>query len=108
VVYTDGASSNNGQNHARAGYGVYYGDNDSRNASVRLPGRQTNQRAEASAAVNALKQNRNTAGTLEIRTDLNIFVEGPTNRSKNWRQHASNGSEVQIGDLFQRMTDLAD
>ncbi|KAI7903076.1 Caulimovirus viroplasmin-domain-containing protein, partial [Cokeromyces recurvatus] len=31
VVYTDGASSNNGYGNARAGYGVYWGENDSRN-----------------------------------------------------------------------------
>ncbi|ORE21388.1 hypothetical protein BCV71DRAFT_168867, partial [Rhizopus microsporus] len=31
VVYTDGASAGNGQTGARAGYGVYWGDNDPRN-----------------------------------------------------------------------------
>ncbi|KAI8877759.1 hypothetical protein K501DRAFT_163588, partial [Backusella circina FSU 941] len=31
VVYTDGASSNNGKANARAGYGIYWGDGDARN-----------------------------------------------------------------------------
>ena len=32
-VYTDGACINNGKPNARAGIGVYFGENDSRNIS---------------------------------------------------------------------------
>lgn len=47
VVWTDGSSINNGKPHARAGVGVYFGPDDSRNLSEPLEGsRQTNQRAE--------------------------------------------------------------
>jgi len=30
-VYTDGACSNNGKSNAKAGYGVYFSENDRRN-----------------------------------------------------------------------------
>ncbi|ANB12857.1 Rnh1p [Sugiyamaella lignohabitans] len=56
VVYTDGSSRGNGQPGAAAGYGVFYGDNDSRNVSAKLSGgQQTNQRAELAAIGHALK-----------------------------------------------------
>ena len=41
-VYTDGSCHNNGRTNARAGYGVYFGENDSRNISKPLKGKQTN------------------------------------------------------------------
>ncbi|XP_051057168.1 ribonuclease H1 isoform X2 [Phodopus roborovskii] len=46
VVYTDGCCSSNGRRRARAGIGVYWGPGHPLNVGVRLPGRQTNQRAE--------------------------------------------------------------
>ena len=50
-VYTDGACSNNGQLNAKAGFGVYFGENDSRNISKRVIGKQTNNVAELSAII---------------------------------------------------------
>lgn len=111
VVYTDGASSNNGKNHARAGYGVYWGDNDPRNASVRLVGKQTNQRAEASAVIHALEQTQHIIDTLEIMTDSQYVINAATSWSKNWIKNnwkSSSGSEIQNKDLFQRMLKLID
>ncbi|KAJ2720474.1 hypothetical protein GGI07_004585 [Coemansia sp. Benny D115] len=56
VVYTDGASSRNGQKGARAGVGVYFGPDDARNIGEPLAGeRQTNQRAELTAIIRALE-----------------------------------------------------
>ncbi|XP_022088475.1 ribonuclease H1-like isoform X2 [Acanthaster planci] len=55
VVYTDGACESNGRRGARAGVGVYWGDNNPYNTSERLQGRQTNQRAEITAAIRALQ-----------------------------------------------------
>ncbi len=40
TIYTDGACVNNGKVVARAGYGVFFGNNDSRNISARVPGKQ--------------------------------------------------------------------
>ena len=50
-VFTDGACSNNGSSEARAGIGVYFGDNDPRNVSKRIEGKQTNNVAELCAII---------------------------------------------------------
>lgn len=52
-VYADGSCTHNGQEGARAGIGVFFGPDDPRNLSLRLPPavyRQTNQVAEIVAA----------------------------------------------------------
>jgi ribonuclease HI len=54
-VYTDGSCSNNGSQHAAAGIGVYFGERDPRNISQKVVGRQTNNTAELSAIIEALK-----------------------------------------------------
>ena len=54
IVYTDGACSNNGKEYARAGYGVYFGENDERNVSESYTGPQTNNVAELLAIIKAL------------------------------------------------------
>src|SRR5690606_27411388 len=47
IIYTDGACKKNGRIGSQGGIGVYFGDNDIRNISEKLPGPiQTNQRAE--------------------------------------------------------------
>ena len=41
-VYTDGSCINNGSNKAKAGIGIYFGEDDFRNVSERVIGKQTN------------------------------------------------------------------
>ena len=53
-VYTDGACTNNGKPDARAGFGIWFGDNDERNISESFTGPQTNNRAELLAIIKAL------------------------------------------------------
>jgi len=48
-VYTDGACSNNGQEGAKAGIGVWFGEDDPRNVSRTIEGTQTNNAAELQA-----------------------------------------------------------
>lgn len=78
VVYTDGACTRNGQRHAKAGVGVYFGPNDALNVSERLEGRlQTNQRAEQTGVLRAmqlaLSEGRVGAGEkFVIKTDSNV------------------------------------
>ena len=56
MIYADGSALGNGQDGAKAGYGIYFGYGDSRNVSARLPGnKQTNQRAELTAILRALQ-----------------------------------------------------
>ena len=53
-IYTDGACSNNGKSSAKAGFGVWFGENDERNVSQTYNGRQTNNVAELLAIITAL------------------------------------------------------
>lgn len=50
-VYTDGACSKNGTRVASAGIGIFFGDDDPRNVSAKLIGKQTNNLAELTAIV---------------------------------------------------------
>ncbi len=52
-VYTDGACTNNGKKNAKAGLGVYFKENDNRNLSQIVKGKQTNNVAELSAIIEA-------------------------------------------------------
>jgi ribonuclease HI len=52
-VYTDGACSKNGTGDASAGIGIFFGENDPRNVSAKLLGKQTNNLAELTAIVQA-------------------------------------------------------
>ena len=51
IVFTDGACSNNGKPTAKAGIGVYFKENDKRNVSKRIKGKQSNNTAELSAVI---------------------------------------------------------
>ena len=51
IVFTDGACTNNGYKNAKAGIGVYFNENDGRNVSRAITGKQTNNTAELSAII---------------------------------------------------------
>ncbi|GFT26969.1 ribonuclease H1 [Nephila pilipes] len=88
TVFTDGASSCNGQEEARAGIGVYWGPGNELNTSMRLPGRQTNNRAEIFAAVHALRQAK-TLGIKNLRlyTDSQFVIKGITSWIDKWKEN---------------------
>lgn len=70
TAWCDGACSNNGKANARAGFGVYFGEDDPRNLSERLDGDQTNQRAELMALYRAMGEVKDPGSTdLELVTD---------------------------------------
>jgi len=50
-VFTDGSCRNNGKKNAIAGIGVYFGENDIRNISRKIQGKQSNNTAELSAVI---------------------------------------------------------
>ena len=56
-MFTDGACSNNGRDDSKAGFGVYFGEDDPRNVSEKIPddAPQTNNYAELSAIVRAIE-----------------------------------------------------
>lgn len=55
IVHTDGACQRNGKKDAKAGSGIYFGEDDTRNRGFPVPGKQTNQRAEVWAVCKALE-----------------------------------------------------
>lgn len=56
ILFTDGACRNNGKKNAIAGLGIYVSENDPRNVSERIQGKQTNNRAELSAFIRVFSQ----------------------------------------------------
>lgn len=54
-VYTDGACTCNGREGAKSGIGVFFGEDDPRNVSLRIGGKQTNNTAELSAVLEAYR-----------------------------------------------------
>ncbi|XP_029451658.1 ribonuclease H1-like [Rhinatrema bivittatum] len=85
VVYTDGCCSSNGRSKARAGIGVYWGPGHPLNVDDRLPGRQTNQRAEIQAACRAIEQAKGqNINKLVLYTDSMFTINGITKWVENW------------------------
>ncbi|XP_061478834.1 ribonuclease H1 isoform X2 [Rhineura floridana] len=112
VVYTDGCCSSNGRNNARAGTGVYWGPNHPLNSSERLPGRQTNQRAEIHAACKAIEQARSqNIKKLVIYTDSKFTIKGMTSWVQNWKDNdwkTCKGTEVINKEDFERLAKLSE
>ena len=70
IVYTDGACSRNGTKNATAGYGIYFSENNPLNCSVRLTtGKLTNNVAELTAVIEAIKMVANKYKKIGIYTD---------------------------------------
>lgn len=106
-IYVDGACRNNGKGSTQAGYGVYVGDGDKRNAAVPLSkvdnvsqDKPTNQRAELHAldhglsiALDSMKQGKNES--FEIKTDSAYAKNCVESWSGKWRQ---NGWKNSLGE----------
>ncbi|NP_001272445.1 ribonuclease H1 [Falco peregrinus] len=111
VVYTDGCCSGNGRNRARAGIGVYWGPGHPLNTSERLPGRQTNQRAEIHAACKAIEQAKSqNIRKLIIYTDSKFTINGITSWVDNWKTNGwrtSSGGSVINKEDFERLDNLS-
>lgn len=111
VVYTDGCCCSNGRKRARAGIGVYWGPGHPLNVGIRLPGRQTNQRAEIHAACKAIEQAKAQDITkLVLCTDSMFTINGITTWVKGWKQNGwrtSTGKEVTNKEDFAELERLA-
>ena len=84
TVYTDGSCLNNGESTAKAGSGVWFGENDTRNAALKTPGPdQSNQTGELYAVLHALS-NAPKDRALVIRTDSNYVITGLTSQLSKW------------------------
>ena len=80
VIYVDGACRNNGQDNPQGGCGIYWGEYHPLNTREYLIGdKQTNNRAELSAAIIALTQAcQIQMQSVEICTDSKYVKEGIT------------------------------
>ncbi|XP_033860033.3 ribonuclease H1-like isoform X2 [Acipenser ruthenus] len=107
VVYTDGCCERNGQYGAKAGLGVFWGEDHPLNTSEGLSGRQTNQRAEIQAATKAVQQAKSqNIKKLEIRTDSKFTINGATKWIHNWKKNdwtLSTGGPVVNKEDFQNL-----
>jgi len=84
VVYTDGSCTNNGETNARAGSGIWYGENDERNTSLRVPGpEQSNQTGELYAILHALRTIPPDQALI-IKTDSMYAIQGLTKNLEKW------------------------
>ncbi|CAK9796381.1 Ribonuclease H1 [Anthophora plagiata] len=85
-VYTDGACSSNGRKNARAGIGVWFGDDHPLNVSETVVGRATNNMAEIQAVTVAAKQAKKAnIKNLKINTDSQFLISCITKWMPKWK-----------------------
>ena len=103
-VYTDGACSKNGSSQANAGLGIFFRDNDPRNTSKRVQGKQTNNTAELGAIIetyNLIKDDILYGKEISIVSDSNYAIRCVTSygqkcENKEWKDDIPNKEMVKI------------
>ena len=84
VIYMDGACTNNGMESTKVGSGIWYGDNNPCNKSIRVPlQKQSNQTAELMAILTAVKDNP-PSDNLRIISDSRYAINGLTKYTNKW------------------------
>ena len=108
-VYTDGSCSNNGRENAIAGIGIYFGENDTRNVSQRVIGKQSNNTAELGAIIHlyGIIENDILSGKkIAIVSDSNYAIRCVTSYGKKceeegWKKDIPNKDMVKnVYDLY--------
>ena len=74
-VYIDGSCVNNGKDNAKAGYGVYFGENDERNDYGRVLGKQSNNTGELNAIIRAIEILNDENRIINIYTDSEYVIK---------------------------------
>ena len=110
-IYTDGSAKNNGKRSARAGVGVWFGPDDSRNISEPLVGpEQTNNRAELTAILRALEAMSNRRNEpITIVSDSQYSIRCVSVWIHAWKKNhwkTSKKQDVKNKDLIVRIDDL--
>ncbi|KLO13418.1 ribonuclease H-like protein [Schizopora paradoxa] len=111
VVFCDGACKGNGKVGSVAGLGVWWGDEDPRNLAERVPGGQTNNRAELLAIVRILEQHPESGRSLIIKTDSRYSIDCVTKWIPNWLRNGwrkTGGQPVQNKELIHYLSTLLD
>lgn len=114
VCFTDGACISNGKKEAKAGWAVVWPDKEEHNHSEKLEGSiQTNNRAEYSAAIHALKKadelDPSKEKPLKIYTDSMLLVRTMEDWIDKWKLHGwvkSDGGQIANIDLVKELDDL--
>lgn len=89
-VFTDGACINNGKPNAIAGIGVFLTNNDPRNVSRRVEGKQTNNVAELSAILEVftiLEEEIERGDIINIYSDSKYSINSFTVWAIKWKQN---------------------
>jgi ribonuclease HI len=87
-VYTDGSCNHNGKPNAKAGIGVWFGDNNPLNFSGPLLGyKQSNQTAEMGAALKALEITPSSVKRIQIMTDSEYLINCMTKWRFAWEKN---------------------
>ncbi|XP_066998099.2 uncharacterized protein rnh1 isoform X1 [Anabrus simplex] len=88
IVYTDGACELNGRKGAKAGIGIWFGDNHPLNCSEPVQGRATNNTAEIQAAVHAIEiAKRAGVKKILINTDSKFLISCITQWIHKWKKN---------------------
>ncbi|ULU02122.1 hypothetical protein L3Y34_001998 [Caenorhabditis briggsae] len=110
VVYTDGACSKNGKAKARAGWGVYWGEDSEDNAFGPVYGTATNNRGELIAVEKALEKAIEKGLTkLVVKTDSNLLVQSINIWIHGWKRKGwktATGSDVLNKDVLVKIDNL--
>lgn len=112
-VYVDGACRNNGKPTAKAGVGVYFGEDDSRNISKPLDGDiQTNNRAELTAMLISLQLLLKTEDVeldqFKVYSDSKYSIDCITKWISGWKRNnwkTSSNEPVKNKDLIESIYD---
>ena len=104
-VYTDGACANNGAANAIAGIGIYFGENNPKNISKKVVGKQTNNIAELQAIIDVydiIKDDIDNDKKICIVSDskyaLSCVTEyGERQSINNWHKNIPNRELVKYG-----------
>jgi ribonuclease HI len=109
VVYCDGGCRGNGTKEARAAIGLWFGENDQRNLSQRVPDthRQTNQVSELYAAITTLRLVPVNEPLL-IRSDSQYTLNAALRWRHHWKEKGWQGLKLTNIDLFRQLSDLID
>ena len=114
-VYTDGACSNNGKHNAKAGIGIFFEKDDSRNVSKKIEGKQTNNTAELSAIIETyyiIKNDILNKKNIAIVTDSEYSIKCVTTYGKkcsiqNWNNDIPNKELVKKAyNLYKNKTNI--
>lgn len=107
-IYTDGACSKNGYAEAKAGIGVFFGDNDERNVSalVNSDYKQTNNVAELLAFIRAIKIVANDDNKYIIYTDSEYVIKCAT-KFNSWLKKKEK-TEIKNFELVQELYQLVE